>query len=189
MDSRRFNNFMHIPLERWAADILGMEHNTSNSGPDLYYNHEGNRCCIETKWALVPSVEVTTRYPKAWTVDEDQMAYPKKWGTGYWGLGLYTLDRAVCDVKDSDLDDLGSLVTDIGLWLVRWNWMDMYKPSAVSGKTSRSEWSTQLRYPKFKDRPKTQHTHEVDGGKIHVTSYVPDWYFFPKEEPSDEVPF
>ena len=180
MEPRRFNNYMHLPLEAWAADILGMEHNQHEGGPDLYHSAEGDKCCIETKWALVPNTDITDRHPKAWTVNEKQLDYPKLWGTGYWGLGLYTLDRPVSEVTQEDVDRLADLVTYQELWLVRWKWMDRYTGSVTTKGT--------LRYPKYKDMPNTQYTHESPKGKIHVTSYVPDAYFFPPEV-EDETPF
>jgi hypothetical protein len=146
MDARRFINFMPYYHHEWAAAALGMEHNTGNSGPDLTYNDgEGDRCCVELKWALVPEIPVEAKYPKAWTVDEGQIDYPKTYGKGYWGVGLYTLDRPVRDITDEDLGSLDDLVTSRELWLIRWNWIDKYSPSSVSGKTQKSEWSTQLR--------------------------------------------
>jgi hypothetical protein len=171
---------MHFPLEEWAANILDMNHHTA-TGPDLYFDQDGEKCCIETKWSLVPTVKVESNYPECWTVDEDQLAYPKTWGKGYWGFGVYSLDRAVEDIDFEDKDSLDDFVTHRELWLVRWNWINMYPPSiTASGPT--------YRYPKLKDIPNTQHTHESTNGKIHVTSYVPDKYFFPSQD-VDCVPF
>lgn len=189
MNERRFNNFMYNFHHEWAADVLGMEHNLSNRGPDLLWNDGEDRSFVELKWALVPSINITTRYPKAWTVDEKQMDYPKTYGKGYWGLGLYTMNRKVQSIRESELTHLGDFVTNRELWIVRWRWMDRYKPSHVSGETSQSSWDTYLRYPKFKDRPSTKRTYCVEGGKIHITSYVNEEYFFPQEQVDLDVPF
>jgi hypothetical protein len=167
--ARAFNSTMHHANEAWCANVLGMERNPAN-GPDLIDPGK----IAEVKFTLVSP----QRYPLAWTVLEHQMAYPRQWKRpGFWVLGTYELSLPVNKIKTKDPLDLEKLVDRREIFVVPWAWMNRYAPHKTSGRTALSEWNHSLRYPKYRDLPPTVKTYSVYGGKVHLTTGVPQERF------------
>jgi len=163
MEARKFNNIMPRVNEIWAADVLGMELNTT--GPDLI----NNDCIMEIKFNINHK-----NYPQTWTVMDYQTKYPEKYPErhSYWGLGNYTLSISVQEIKTKNREKLEALVSQRELWIVDWDWMNQFPPSETSGRTQLSEWNNTLRYPKRHLLPKIIKTYEVCKGLIHLTENV-----------------
>ncbi|MDD5700159.1 MAG: hypothetical protein PHH00_03130 [Candidatus Nanoarchaeia archaeon] len=144
--------------EKWAAQVLGLE--WQPAGIDL----TGDRCIVEVKFSLPREI--------GWTVLEYQMAYPNQYPDkrAYWGLGEYTLNKKVDEIKAGE--ELERLVIQRELWLVDWSWMNQFPPSETSGKTEISEWQHTLRYPKKKLVPETIKSYDVRKGKVHLTQGI-----------------
>ena len=166
--ARKFNGgAMPKVHEKWASRILHTSLNSGN-GPDLF---DGDKF-VEIKFTLVnPKFSGKTNgvhYPRAWTVLENQMEYNDIFlGVGFWGLGVYELDRAVESIRTDDKQALEKMVVHRELYVVPWKWMDMYPPNHA--KT--------YRYPKFNDLPQVISRRRVHKGYIHFTEGVdPDLF-------------
>jgi len=167
MDPRLFNSLMPAFNEQWAADILGMNWNRAN-GPDLLDDNK----FVEIKFTLTNSNGGNeNKYPKDWTLLEHQMEYEKDTGLiGYWGLGLYELDRPVSSIRKGP--DLEQYVTKRELYLVPFEWMNQFPKSHNIGKTDKSSWDYWMRYPQMSKLPKIKKTYPVQGGLVYLTKGV-----------------
>ena len=61
--------------------------------------------------------------------------------------------------------------------MVDYGWMKQFPPSKTSGKTETSSWNNTLRYPKFKDLPRTNVTYPTEKGLVHLTEGVNPEFF------------
>ncbi|MBX4212341.1 hypothetical protein KW787_02710 [Candidatus Pacearchaeota archaeon] len=159
MKARTYNPRISYYHELWAANALGMRVNDQD-GADLI----DRRKIIEVKFTLDnPS------YTRSWTVFEHQLSYNQE-KAGYWGLGVYQLDRSIKKIKEDE--NLEDSVGEREIYLVEWDWMNQFPPHSVSGKTKSSAWEYILRYPKAKLLPPTTHTYKVNKGKVYITEGV-----------------
>lgn len=173
MKCRKFNNFMPRVNEQWAARVLAMERNLGK-GPDLIDDGK----FVEIKFCLINPKAKGQNYPRIWTVLEYQTEYTEIFaGQGFWGLGLYELDRPVKQVRTADETELEKMVVSRELWLVDWNWIYQFEPHRTHGKTFMSKWDNTLRYPKMKMLPKIKASYEVEKGIVHLTKGVPKYMF------------
>lgn len=173
MKARVFNSGpMPRMNHQWASEILNVPLNPGR-GPDLIDDGK----FVELKFSLMNPKSYREKkpknYPKAWTVLEDQVEYDSYFiGQGFWGLGLYELDRPVKEIYSYHEEALEKLVLNRELYLVRWSWMDQFPASKTSGKTDYSEWENVFRYPKLKDVPPVIETWTVKKGKVYFTEGV-----------------
>ncbi|MFA5855767.1 MAG: hypothetical protein WC867_00275 [Candidatus Pacearchaeota archaeon] len=171
MKARKFNSGLMPKLNHeWAARVLNMEVNPSK-GPDLISDEK----FIELKFCLT---DANKKYPKSWTVSDKQLEYDEFIiGQGFWGLGLYELDRPVKEIKTISPNRLESMVLKRELYIVNWSWMTQFSPHEVSGKTPISEWEDVFRYPKFNNLPTISKYYKVEKGFIYLTENIPDYLF------------
>ena len=180
--ARRFNSYaMPKVNQMWAAKVLGMSENPKyTSGPDLLFD-DGK--FVEVKFTLSNPKKTNRRrdYSKSWTVLDPQTEYEETQGRiGFWGLGLYELDRLVDDIDPSDFKDLKKLelfVKSRELYIIAWNWIYQFPASHVSGQTERSKWDRYLRYPKARLIPTTTRQYPVEKGFVYLTQGVPENLF------------
>lgn len=167
MKARSFNSLMHFINEEWAAKVLGMK--VLPEGPDLI----DNKKIVEVKFSLI---NIEKKYPLSWTVLEYQMAYPQEFGKmAFWGLGKYWMNESISDITRQEAEDsefLERMVEKRELYIIKWDWMNQFKPSHVNGQTEISKWDHTLRYPKAKLIPKITQTHKVKKGLVLFTEGV-----------------
>ena len=185
MKARHFTSIIPAYHHEWAAEALGMAINPGN-GPDLLDDEK----IVEIKFAIInPKNPRNPRYPRAWTVDEKQMQYPEDWQrTGYWGLGLYELNKPVKSIDAIDMLNLEPLVISRELYIVPWKWMNQFLPHHTKGKGKTKNWDTYLRYPKHSQVPKPTATYSVPGGIVHLTESIPESQFQPGKK-TNVTPF
>ncbi|MBS3076076.1 hypothetical protein J4429_06515 [Candidatus Pacearchaeota archaeon] len=144
-------------------------------GPDVI----DDKKFLEVKFCLTkPKGNEKGNYPCSWTVLDHQVEYAEFWlQQGFWGLGLYELDRPVKEIRTYDREKLESMVLQRELYIVEWAWMDRFPPHRVSGKTKYSQWKNSFRYPKFGEIPKIKRTIQVEKGLVYLTKGVSDYLF------------
>lgn len=175
MKARTFNSGIMPRLnEEWTAEVLGMELNPFK-GPDIL----DDKKFLEVKFSLIkPKKNRESNYPLSWTVLNHQVEYANIWAIpGFWGLGIYELDRAVKEIRTYNSEELEKMVVQRELYIVHWSWIDQFEPSICRGKTKYSQWENSFRYPKFKMLPHISKTYDVKKGKVHLTKGVPDYLF------------
>ena len=116
-------------------------------------------------------------YTRGWTVLEYQMDYGLGTLPFFWGLGTYELSRPISTIKTREAGRLERYVLRRELWVVDYGWMKQFPPSKTSGKTETSSWNNTLRYPKFKDLPRTNVTYPTEKGLVHLTEGVNPEFF------------
>ncbi len=164
MYHRTFNSVMHPLNETWSANVLKMTHNP-NQGIDLISPDKN----VEVKFTL----QLLNEYKhKSWRVLDHELAWGKNGKTAYWALGFYTLTEEIANINVKTPQALERKVIERELFIVNWGWMDQYPRFHHIGKTKNSEWDQWLRFPKYKDIPKTEKTYTVKGGLIHLTNGV-----------------
>lgn len=164
MERRTFNSLMHYNNEKWAAQALNMEVNTS-PGADLI----DDKKIVEVKFKLI----YENRYTHlSWRV----LGYQKEYGNSqeaYWALGTYTLAKKISEIKDSaNLKDLEKIVRSREICIVPWDWMNQFQVYHQSGKTELSKWSHNILFPKGRLLPRMQSTYEVSGGKVSIAEGI-----------------
>ena len=154
---------------KWAGIVLGMNVN-ENPGPDLVDEYK----FVELKFSLINPKNNKNKilnYPKSWTVLEHQMDYENNIGLkGYWGLGIYELDRPIKSIRSKY--DLEFCVLSRELFIVKFELMNQFPKNYTSGKTKISEWENIFRYPRFDKIPPISKTYKVKGGLIHLTKWT-----------------
>lgn len=171
MECRKFNSIMPIVNEIWASKVLNMELNLGK-GPDLF----DDKKFVEVKFSLINPKQGEGNYPKSWTVQNHQPKYSKDpryiEKEGFWGLGLYELDRSVRDIKTTDRQELEQMVLSRELTVIKWDWMKQFPVHRVNGKTKRSEWENYFRYPKASKIPEISHKYNLEKGIVYFTAGV-----------------
>lgn len=164
MDRRKFNAIFPRLNHRWSSQVLNIPENP-RKGPDL----KSDKIAIELKFTRNP----TNAYVhKSWRVLEYQIDYNKNGTPTFWGLGFYTLSKRIADLKPEDIRLLERSVTQRELYIIEWDWMNQFTSYHQSGKTERSKWDQNIRFPKFKLIPETTHTFKVRKGLVHLTEGV-----------------
>jgi hypothetical protein len=176
--ARKFNaSQMPRVNQAWAARVLNMDENPDyNNGPDLIDEDK----FVEVKFTLSnPRKKNRKRnYSKSWTVLEPQTKYQRaQKKKGFWGLGLYELDRNVDDIETDNLEELESMVLSRKLYIITWKWIYRFPLHHTSGRTEKSEWDRYLRYPKQNRIPKTTLAYPVEKGLVCLTQGVPEGMF------------
>jgi len=124
-------------------------------------------------WVKTEGFVINENYPLAWTVLENQVSYEDQEGKkGFWGLGIYELNKAVKGIDSRDIRNLEELVLFRELYLVKWDWMKEFPPYHTNGKTIISKWENTLRYPKYNKLPEIIKSYEVRKGKVNITKGV-----------------
>ena len=142
---------------------------TQGPGPDL---HDESKF-VEIKFALKNPKKNKSDYPRAWTILEHQINYTDLFtGIGFWGLGLYELDRPVKEIKTNEKEELESIVLSRELYITTWSWIYQFPSHETKGKTKFSQWNNTFRYQKLKDIPKITEAYSVEKGLVYLTQGV-----------------
>lgn len=186
MDSRRFNSLMPRLNEQWSAKVLHMQRNEGN-GPDLHDNEK----IVEVKFCLYPN----PKNYKKWNLIKHQENYPKREGKiGFIGLGIYSLEIPVSQIRTKELTRLESLVNQREIQIVPYEWMKQFERHETKGETHLSKWAWTFRYMKGNKLPKIAKTISVEGGLVHLSEGIDPKYFEKigtpyVEEFNDDCPF
>jgi hypothetical protein len=182
MKERTFNSLMHTYNEKWVGNALNMNINP-RIGPDLIDNEKA----VEVKFKMLYS---SGKYAhKCWRVQERQLDYNKEFPEIYWGLGFYTFNEELKNIKRSNFSNIEKLVDYRELYIVNWNWINQFPMYHHNGKTKFSEWDYNILFPKFSLIPNIISEEVVEGGKIFFTEGVNPERFTINENPIHQNPY
>ncbi|MFH1501387.1 MAG: hypothetical protein ABIE22_05595 [archaeon] len=164
MKPRTFNSVMPINHQLWASSVLGMQPNP-HKGPDL----TDEKKVVEVKFALIHPGQYNHI---CWKAQGHQIDYSEQGRNAYWGLGVYTLDRPIKQIKTKDPKKLEAMVQSRYLWIVPWEWAKQFPLYHHSGQTELSQWDHDIFFPKGRKVPKPTHAYNVEKGAVFLTPRV-----------------